>query len=293
MVVRQATTKAARACAVGVVLMRPPIDIAPRALLERIRQNLPREILDRPRFALWKLTAEGRKLPLRADRTACASCTDSSTWVSFDAVAAALRGGEGILFALGDGIGGLDLDDALPLSSEGRLFLGHLDSYTEVSPSGTGLHVLFGHTGELASRRRGSVELYFRSRFFTITGDVLEGRRRFRNADIGVRRILAALEPPKPLLPRLPLRDVPQDDALLIEQMFASRRGPTIRRLWSGETLHKSSSESDYALMGDLSYWTGGDVERMIRLFLSSGRAERAKGRRADYLVRMAQKVAV
>jgi putative DNA primase/helicase len=137
------------------------------------------------------------------------------------------------------------------------------------------------------------VELYFRSRFFTITGDVLEGRRRFRNADIGVRRILAALEPPKPLLPRLPLRDVPQDDALLIEQMFASRRGPTIRRLWSGETLHKSSSESDYALMGDLSYWTGGDVERMIRLFLSSGRAQRAKGRRADYLVRMAQKVAV
>jgi primase-polymerase (primpol)-like protein len=46
-------------------------------------------------------------------------------------------------------------------------------------------------------------------------------------------------------------------------------------------------------MMGDLAYWTGGDCERMIRLFLSSGRAERAKGRRADYLRKMAQKVSL
>ena len=88
------------------------------------------------------------------------------------------------------------------------------------------------------------------------------------------------------------MKDVPQSDSELLERMFASRRGPTIKRLWDGETLHKSDSESDFALAGDLSYWTGGDVERIVRLFLTSGRAERAKGRRADYLKRMAMKVA-
>jgi len=96
-----------------------------------------------------------------------------------------------------------------------------------------------------------------------------------------------------PLLPQMPLKDVPQDDSELIEKMFASRRGPTIRRLWDGECLHKSDSESDYALMGDLAYWTGGDCDRMIAIFLSSGRAERAKGRRADYLRKMAMKVSL
>jgi Uncharacterized conserved protein len=49
--------------------------------------------------------------------------------------------------------------------------IGRLDSYTEVSPSGTGYHVLV--TGKLPDgrNRRGSVELYDTARFFTVTGD--------------------------------------------------------------------------------------------------------------------------
>jgi hypothetical protein len=48
-----------------------------------------------------------------------------------------------------------------------------LHSYTEVSPSGTGVHIYV--RGQLAEkgRKRGDIELYDRERYFTVTGDHL------------------------------------------------------------------------------------------------------------------------
>jgi len=84
---------------------------------------------------------------------------------------------------------------------------------------------------------------------------------------------------------------VPEDDRALIEKMFDSKNGAKIRRLWSGETLHKSPSESDLSLMSYLVFWTDGDESRAVDLFLQSGRGERAKAQRPDYLRRMVKKV--
>jgi primase-polymerase (primpol)-like protein len=48
-----------------------------------------------------------------------------------------------------------------------------LDSYTEVSPSGEGIHVIV--KGKVpASIKRGRIEMYSIERYFTITGQVLE-----------------------------------------------------------------------------------------------------------------------
>jgi len=281
--------------------MRQPNEIEPDILLPRIYNNIPEEIRSLSRWALWKLTPDNKKIPMVYDGSRCASCNDPSTWTDFMTAAKILYQAypsvKGLVIALGDGLGGLDLDDVV--NSDGSLknnyqkLLNHLDSYSELSPSGKGIHCLFEYTGQLKSRRKGSVELYFNSRFLTVTGDVFQGRSRFRNADIGAKRILSALEPQKPLLPRMPLKDVPENDNDLIDLMFKSKRGSTIKQLWDGECLHKSDSESDYALMGDLAYWTGNNEARMIRLFLESGRAERTKGRRKDYLERMARKVSL
>ena len=50
-----------------------------------------------------------------------------------------------------------------------------LDSYTEISPSGTGVHVLV--IGELPGdrNRSGDLEIYEPARFFTVTGDHFVG----------------------------------------------------------------------------------------------------------------------
>ncbi|WP_157367377.1 hypothetical protein [Aminiphilus circumscriptus] len=201
----------------------------------------------------------------------------------------------GFNLAMGDGLAGMDLDDVVTggtVSPLMTLFLNHLGSYTEFSPSGTGLHSFFLCDREHENRKTHAVELYFQAHFLSVTGDVFEGRDRLRTADVGAERILTALRPRKPLLPRVPLKEIPESDSELLEKMFASRVGGKIRRLWDGECCHKTPSESDMALMGYLAYWCGGNTDRMISLFLTSARAERAKGQRADYLQRMAGKAA-
>src|SRR5262249_59536187 len=56
-----------------------------------------------------------------------------------------------------------------------REIVAALDSYTEVSPSGTGLHSFVCGKLPLGGRRHGRIEMYDRDRYFTVTGDHLEG----------------------------------------------------------------------------------------------------------------------
>jgi primase-polymerase (primpol)-like protein len=74
----------------------------------------------------------------------------------------------------------VDLDDCRdPETGTGAnwatAIIDQLDSYTEVSPSGTGYHVLID--GELPDgrNRKGDVELYESARFFTVTGEHVSG----------------------------------------------------------------------------------------------------------------------
>ena len=53
-----------------------------------------------------------------------------------------------------------------------------LDSYTEFSPSGTGLHVLLRAKLPPGGNRRGRIEIYDRGRFFTVTGRRLHSASR-------------------------------------------------------------------------------------------------------------------
>ena len=93
------------------------------------------------------------KVPINAKTGKAASSTKSDTWTTYDAALAAVErygcAGVGIVFT-GDGIVGIDLDDCLEriddetyrLKSYARQLLNLVDAYTEVSPSGTGLHII-------------------------------------------------------------------------------------------------------------------------------------------------------
>jgi primase-polymerase (primpol)-like protein len=48
----------------------------------------------------------------------------------------------------------------------------YLDSYTELSATATGLHIIA--RGDVPNRRKGDVEVYSSKRFFTVTGHVVE-----------------------------------------------------------------------------------------------------------------------
>lgn len=144
---------------------------------ERAPKSLPRELTARTR---WVRRSED-KVPLQTSGRA-ASSTDRDTWVSYSEARASAKGvGLGYVLAEGDGIVCIDLDHCLDgdtLAPWARKILRRCpDTYTEVSVSGTGLHI-FGR-GTVSQGRRvrkdgAAVEVYGAGRYIAITGDRFE-----------------------------------------------------------------------------------------------------------------------
>ena len=199
------------------------------------------------------------------------------------------------MFADDDPIVGVDLDDCRDpetgdVDDAALDIIGRLDSYTEVSPSGTGYHVLI--TGELPDgrNRRGSVELYDTARFFTVTGDHVERTptrvARRQDALVAIHReyvqdtdrdTAAESEQQSGADDESPTTgaadvDVDLEDEDLLEKARNASNGEKFERLWNGNTVgYESQSEADMALCCLLAFWTGGDRTQMDHLFRQSG----------------------
>src|SRR5262249_28183257 len=114
------------------------------------------------------------------------------TWGRFDDAVAAVRAGDGtgVGIALGGGLAGVDLDHVRDahtglVDDAVMNIVRAIDSYTEVSPSGTGLHELAGGSLPAGLRRRGFIEMYDGGRFFTVTGRHVPGTVDDRGTDRG------------------------------------------------------------------------------------------------------------
>jgi hypothetical protein len=80
-------------------------------------------------------------------------------------------------------------------------------------------------------------------------------------------------------------------DDELIDRMLSARNGTAVKALWHGDTSAYEGNHScaDAALCAHLAFWTGGDAERMDRLFRISG-LYREKWDRLDYRERTIRK---
>lgn len=125
-----------------------------------------------------------RKVPLSVvgRKVRPASSTDPETWSSYSKVCRSTAGaGVGFVLSHVDRLVCIDLDHALmdgELRPWARRIVDALpQTYIEVSPSGTGLHIWgFGSVGRGRKIRRGpaSVEVYDRGRYITVTRQPFE-----------------------------------------------------------------------------------------------------------------------
>lgn len=103
---------------------------------------------------------------------------DRAALVTLDQAADALRGGRwsglGFAFLPGDGLIGVDVDKAIDLDTgevaeHCREIISRCDSYAEVSPSGTGVHVICAGDTETFKDNTVGVEVFCGRQFFTVT----------------------------------------------------------------------------------------------------------------------------
>jgi putative DNA primase/helicase len=151
-----------------------------RLLLVKV-EDIPEEIRVRPQWVVWKAVGDKPdKVPCSARTGRRASSTDLLTWSTFqEALEAYENGGYaglGFVFSSADPYTGIDLDDCVDADGEIALWaleiVRYFDSYTELSATGSGLHIIV--RGEVPNRRKDEVEVYSSKRFFTVTGHVVE-----------------------------------------------------------------------------------------------------------------------
>jgi primase-polymerase (primpol)-like protein len=145
-------------------------------------EGIPKELKVRPQWVVWKAVGEKPdKMPYSPRTGRKASSTDLITWSTFEEAYSVYEregcAGVGFVFSSADPFTGIDLDKCVdPRTGEVAAWAMEIvrffDSYTELSATGTGIHVIV--KGEVPNRRKGNVEVYSSKRFFTVTGHLLE-----------------------------------------------------------------------------------------------------------------------
>jgi putative DNA primase/helicase len=154
----------------------------PKAM-ETDKQN----ITDLEQWLCWRREErEGKptRVPYSPATGQRASSTKPETWTGYQEALRACKeqgyGGIGFVFTPEDDLCGVDLDGCLnPETGEvegwAQEIIEELNSYIEVSPSGTGVHILIRGKLPKSRNRKGRFEAYDRGRYFTVTGEHLSG----------------------------------------------------------------------------------------------------------------------
>jgi len=190
------------------------------------------------------------KIPMNVMTGAPAKSNDPATWTDFEMALdlAIQRNYAGIGFMFQPPYVGVDIDYCVkdgsiaPYAVE---ILKAINSYSEYSPSGTGIHILC--KGEIARSCKISkigLEIYTNGRFFTVTGNRLE------NYPAELNECTDAL---KGIFSRF-VDKAPANDILSL--ISKSKDAERFQRLYSGQwqTDYPSQSEADLALCNKLAF---------------------------------------
>lgn len=256
---------------------------------------------DQKRWVNYRLqTVEGKTTKVPYTVTGLkASSTDQSTWSTYEEVKR-VSDKVGIVFTPDQKLLGIDIDHCLKeheIIHEQKnaivAFIREADTYTEISPSGEGLHLFLNITEPLPliAHKKAPFECYTSGRYFTVTGVTLGEPRPVRTVTKDEAfRLLAIIGYPwnKAVKERVsqPMTVLSMDDSTVLNKMFASKNGAKIKALYQGDTTgyNEDDSSADMALCSHLAFWTGKNADQMERIWLASPLGSRNKTQdRKDY----------
>ncbi len=271
--------------------------------------GVPDELKTLTQWVIWSYAwKEERekwdKPPLEASTGRLASSKNPATWATYPEAVEGMKrfgaDGIGFVFTKDDPYCGVDLDDVRDpvsggLTQAALAIIERLDSFCEVSPSGSGVHGIVKATLTRGWHPKG-IGLFVSARYFCFTGQRVPGTpAEITEAQVVIDELVASIQKPadsKPTtLPGHGQGICTLSDAQIIQQASNAKNGQRFRALWDGGIgAHGTHSEADLALCCQLAFWTNRDSERIDAMFRQSGLMRQKWEQRADYRERTIQK---
>lgn len=271
--------------------------------LKKKYEKIPFEIKKTRRWVGYKVEErDGKqtKVPYNAILGSHARSNDPSTWTTFDvAISGCVKYDfDGIGFMLGRDENtdthylGIDLDnhgedDFGELADD---FIETLNSYTEYSHSGKGIHIICKGVKPVGRCRKSNIEMYDNGRFFTMSGNVIKNlpiaERNEQIQALWEKYLFEENEQPIVIADNSDgitfgrnVRQISTDvtptnfsDIELIGKIRSSRYGAEFNSLYNGDmsAYGGDHSRADLAMCKILAFWTGCDMVQMDRIFRTS-----------------------
>jgi putative DNA primase/helicase len=203
---------------------------------------------------------------------------------------------------------GLDIDDCVneknEIAFEAKRIIQKLDTYTEISPSGKGLHCLF-FASKPGSKCKSSdlkwckaLEIYDKDRYFTFTGNNITNKSiKYRQSECN--RIYKTffyfenISNIKLIHENISSINDNKDQEKLD---IAIKYNIKLSKIWNGYRPTGDESRNDLSFMSLLMFWSNYNINLSIKAFKMSpytemkDAAHKKKINRKDYLLRTAQK---
>jgi hypothetical protein len=259
----------------------------------------PDEIRQVPQWICWRYALvdnKPTKLPINPFNGQLASVTQPNSWSDYSTACKSALNSSGYLNGIGfvltdnDPYCFIDFDNPgedKAIAKRHVEIVGAFDTYTEVSPSGEGLHSIC-KAKVPGGRRRNKIEIYSSGRYMTMTGVTFLDRPIADRQDLAMR-----------LWHELDNTDAKKDFSIIQAEQLNSdevifkiareaENGEKFDALWRGEwtDYYKSQSEADFALINIIGFYSR-NIEQIHRMFLLSALGKRDKARRKNYVIDM------
>lgn len=253
--------------------------------------NIPQELKRLKQWCCYKLETDParlnkyRKTPKNAYTGGNAQSNNKDTWSDFETAvnAVSLYQFDGVGLFFDNGYFGVDIDgveadiEDFQHGADNIIteFIHSLGSYSELSVSGKGIHIICKGKLPEGGRRKKNVEMYQSGRFFIMTGNRIADYTEIADCTDTIKHlhekyIGGGSEPTTGIIPQ---RELDLSESEIVELIRKSKQSQFFDVLYSGnwESCYTSQSDADLALANMLAFWCGRDYQKMDSLFRSSG----------------------
>lgn len=257
--------------------------------VDGLRVNLgaiPTELKECPQWIVWKKeqrNGKWTKIPYQVNGEAAQS-NSRDTWSTFQEASQEFLNSEkydgiGFMFSKEDDFVGIDIDDCIDgeiVNKFAAEIINLMDSYTEYSPSGNGIHIIV--KGELPEHITGTgkkdsklgLEVYRHGRYFTFTGHRENDNDVFERTDELDDLFRTHFKAQKPIKQSAGNKQMDLTNVELWRKMFNAKNGAATESLYKGDLINNDHSSSDLSLCNHLAFWTGRNAEQMDSMFRES-----------------------